>query len=137
MRSARPWVATIRYPWPRQANRSSCRAPWSPARRRSRRAPTPRHEPGDAAEYAVRQEDDDNDEQEAKPKIPELRIHVGKLVARRHEDDRAEKPAIEPAGAAEDEHHQHFGRALKAQRIEGNELRRLRRQRAGDPGEGG
>ena len=56
-----------------------------------------------------------DDQQQAEPEIPVLRVHVGKLVARDHEDHRADQPAIEPAGAAEDQHDQHFGRALEAQ----------------------
>ena len=96
-----------------------------------------RRKPRQSAEDAVRQEDHDGDQQEADPEEPVLRIDAGELVARHHVDDRADDPAIEPAGAAENQDHQHVRRALEAQRFERNRLRGLRQQRAGDAGHHG
>ena len=45
--------------------------------------------------------------------------------------------AVEPAGAAEDQDHQHVGRALEAERLERHGLGGLRQQRAGDAGDHG
>ena len=64
-----------------------------------------------------------------------MRIEAGELIARDHVDDGADEPAIEPAGAAEDQHHQHVGRALEAEHVERNGFGRLRQQRAGDAGD--
>ena len=50
------------------------------------------------------------------------------------EHDRADQAAIEIAGAADDQHQQHVGRALEVEHVERDELRRLRQQRAGDAG---
>ena len=45
-------------------------------------------------------------------------VDAGELVARDHEDDGADQPAVEPPGAAEHQHHQHVGGALEAERFE-------------------
>ena len=70
-------------------------------------------EPRQPAEDAVRQEHHDGDQQHPDPEIPVLRIDAGELVARHHEDDRADEAAVEPAGAAEDEDHQHVAERWK------------------------
>ena len=80
---------------------------------------------------------DDHDQQQADPEIPVLRIDAGELVARDHEDDGADEAAIERAGAAEDQHHQHVGGALEAEDFQRDGLGRLRQQRAGDAGDRG
>ena len=54
-------------------------------------------------------------------------VDAGELVARHHEDDGADEPAVEPAGAAEHQDHQHVGRALEAR------ARRARRSRWSAP----
>src|SRR5256885_9372645 len=61
-----------------------------------------------------------------------FRSVAGELVARDHEDDSADEATVEPAGAAEDQDHQHVRGALEAERFEGDRLGRLRQQRAGD-----
>ena len=58
-------------------------------------------EVGEPAEHAVGQQHDDGDQQQADPEIPVLRGDAGELVARHHEDDGADQPAVEPAGAAQ------------------------------------
>ena len=80
------------------------------------------------AEDAVRQEHHDGDQQHADPEIPELRRGAGELVARHHEDDGADQPAIEPPGAAEDQDHEHVGGALEADRFERDRFGGLREQ---------
>ena len=52
---------------------------------------------------------------------------AGELVARDHVDDGADQPAVEPAGAAENEDDQHVGRALEAR------ARRARPSRSSAP----
>ena len=91
----------------------------------------------EAAENAVRHDENDDHQQEPDPEIPVLRVHVGELVARQQEDDRADDAAVEPAGAAEDQHDDDVGGALEAQRVERHGVGGLREQRAGDAGHRG
>src|SRR6188768_4415614 len=79
-------------------------------------APPPRVEMRQSTEDAVRKQHDDRHQEHADPEVPVLRRNAGELVARDHEDDGADQPAIETAGAAEHQHYQHIGRALEADR---------------------
>src|SRR5690348_12283088 len=72
------------------------------------------------AKQSVRQHNHHRDQEKPDPEIPVLRIKPGKLIARDHVNDGAEEPAIKPAATAENEHHQHVGRALEAQDLERN-----------------
>src|SRR5580765_9093966 len=69
-----------------------------------------------SAQDAVRQEHHHGHEEKADPEVPVLRVDARELVARHHVDHRADDAAVEPAGAAQDEDHQHVGRttALRA-----------------------
>ena len=117
----------------RPASRSSCRGRAARERRRVHVAPPARAASvRQAAEDAVRQQHHHGDQQKPDPEIPVLRIDAGELVARDHVDHGADEAAIEPSGAAEHEHHQHFGRALEAERLERDGFGGLRQQRAGD-----
>ena len=51
-----------------------------------------------------------------------------------HEHDGAQHGAVQAAGAAQHEDQQQLGRTRKAQHVDGDELRRLRQQRAGHAG---
>src|SRR5689334_13111877 len=74
------------------------------------------------AKQSVRQHNHDRNQEKPDPEIPVLRIKPGKLIARDHINDGAEESAIKPAATAENEHHQHVGRALEAQDLERDRL---------------
>src|SRR5882757_8267279 len=59
----------------------------------------------------------DRDQQEADPELPVLRGQVGDPVLHQLEDDGTDQPAIEIAGAADDEHEQQVGGALEGEHI--------------------
>src|SRR3954468_8994562 len=72
-----------------------------------------------SAEDAVGQEHHHRDQHHADPEIPVLRIDAGKMITRHHVDDGADDAAVEAAsGAAQDQDHQHVGRAAEGQRLE-------------------
>src|SRR5690349_9072140 len=65
------------------------------------------------AEDAVGKEHHDRDEQQPDPEVPVLRVRSRELVARHHVEDGADDAAVQPPGAAENQDHQHIGRATK------------------------
>src|SRR5262249_52975745 len=84
------------------------------------------------AENAVGKEHHHCDEQQADPEVPVLRVDARELVARHHVDDGADDAAVEAAGAAEDQDHQHVGGPAEGQRFQRNRRRGMREHRAGD-----
>src|SRR5260221_14409998 len=93
-----------------------------------------------AAKDSVRQEHDHGHQQQADPEIPVLRVDARELVARHHVDDGADDAAVEAAGAAQYQDHQHVGRAAEGEHVErhgGGGVGQYRAGEAGDHGGGG
>ena len=76
----------------------------------------------------------DHHQHEADPELPVLRGEVGDPVLHQLEQHRPDQPAIEIAGAADDEDQQQVGGALEGEHVERGECGGLRQQRAGDAG---
>ena len=67
--------------------------------------------------------------------LPEFRARFRQFVLQHHVEDGADKRAVQPAGAAEDQHHQHRGRLVEVEHAERHQRVGLGEQRAGDAGE--
>src|ERR1041385_8949524 len=63
-------------------------------------------------------EQDHHHQREAEPELPVLRRHVGEIVLHQLEQDGADQPAVEVAGAADDDHQHHIGGALEVEHRE-------------------
>src|SRR5262245_3808156 len=72
------------------------------------------------------------DEQQADPVLPILRVEGRERVLDQFERHGADQPAVEIAGAADDQDEQEVGRALEREHVERGESGGLRQQRAGD-----
>ncbi len=75
-------------------------------------------------------------EQQPDPELPVFRRRRRDDVAQHDEDRRADDAAVEIAGAADDQHQHHVGRAMEVEEVERDDLRRLGEQRAGGAGVG-
>ena len=64
-------------------------------------------------------------------------VRPARMSCRTLKSDGADEAAVEVADAADHEHQQHVGGAVEGEHVEGDELRRLREQRAGDARIGG
>ena len=120
----------------RAARRSSCTARGFRARRFTRSAGSS-PQPLDQAEHAAAGEHDDAAPAAGRSRNTNRPGRLGKSVLRDHVERHADERAIKPPDAADDQHDQDGARALEAQQLEPDELRRLRDQRAGDAGERG
>src|SRR5246127_5748469 len=77
---------------------------------------------------------DDQDQDETDPELPILRGQIGNPVLHQLEDHGSDQPAVEIAGAADDEHEQEIGGAFEGKYVERGKGGGLRQQRAGNPG---
>ena len=76
------------------------------------------------------------DQQQADPELPVFGRRGGDDVAQDDEHRRADDPAVEIAGAADDQHQHHVGGAVEVEQVERHDLRRLGEQRARRAGVG-
>ena len=72
-------------------------------------------------EHALAADQHDHDQHQADPELPVLRRQGRQDILQRLVDDGAGDAAIEIAGAADDQHQQHVGRAMEVEHVERGE----------------
>src|SRR6185312_335437 len=73
---------------------------------------------------AATREQHEQDQQQAQPELPIRGGQAREAVLQDHEDRRADDAAVEIARAADHQHDEDVGRALEAQDVDADELRR-------------
>src|SRR6516164_7172016 len=94
-----------------------------------------RLQPLEEPEHSAAGEEHEEHHEQPNPEIPINRVDRGETVLRDHVERDADERAIKPPDPADDQHDEDRAGTVEAKKAEGDELRRLRDQRARHPGQ--